>query len=359
MPVPSEVIWSRDPHTEAKHLVLSGYYDAWYPIMLSKWPRLTVFDGYAGPGEYSAGEEGSPIVALRRLVDRPELVALGKPVRFIFVEERGDRLDHLRSLIAAKFPRLPGNIRVDLVRGSCETVWDTALTSAGAWGQPIFANLDPFGPGVPYPLIERLGRNRASEVLVTFMSDWLRRFATLAELDDGDIQFGNGEWRQVADLGDPESKELYLVTEYLHTLARAGLGLTARFRLSDEGGRSFYLIYGTGHPRGLEKMKESMWKIDPVRGIRFRDPSDPEQGVLDLGQSQPDLSPLKRQLRKLLAGNQPNGLTLEELRQYALRQTAFRPPHATRAVRQMIAAGDLRRDPVAGQLSGSVRLGLA
>jgi three-Cys-motif partner protein len=74
MAIQKKVIWERDPHAEAKHSVLAGYYDAWYPIMLSTWPRLTVFDGYAGPGEYTKNEVGSPIIAMRRLLERRDLV---------------------------------------------------------------------------------------------------------------------------------------------------------------------------------------------------------------------------------------------------------------------------------------------
>lgn len=359
MAVPESTLWDRDPHTEAKHRVLAGYFDAWYPIMLNHWPRLTVFEGYAGPGEHTKGEEGSPIIALRRLLDRPELTGLGKPVRFVFVEEREDRIDHLRRLVAAKFPDRPRHIQVDCVHGSCEQSWQAALTGAHAWGQPIFANLDPFGAGVPAELVVALGKNKGSEVMVTFMSDWLRRFAKLEHLDDGDRQFGTRRWRQVSTLESPEEKELFLVNEYRETLARAGLGLSARFRLSDEGGRSFFLTYGTSHPKGLEKMKDSMWKTDPVRGIQFRDPRDPEQGVLELGTPNPDLTPLVRHLRRRIEAANHAPVTLEELQKFTLLETAFRPPHATQVVRQMLAAGQLDRRPQSGQLSKPVKLLLA
>lgn len=356
MAIPKETVWERDPHTEAKHRVLGRYYDAFFPIMLATFPRLTVFDGYAGPGEYSKGEEGSPLIALRKLLDRHELVTTRRPVRFIFVEEREDRLAYLQNLVSSRF-RSPGHIRVDYHQGSCEDVWEAALTSARAWGQPIFANLDPFGAGVPYRLVERLGANRGSEVLVTFMSDWLRRFATLEHLDDGDRQFGSREWRKVAGLASPLEKELFLVEEYRRTLARAGLDLCAPFRLADEGGRAFYLIYATAHMRGLERMKEAMWKTDPVRGIEFRDPQDPAQGVLDLGVPDPDLDPLCRRLLDRLGDGQP--ATVEELRQFALAKTAYRDTHVPPALRRMIEARTLRRDPERGQLSRLVRVRLA
>lgn len=249
--------------------MLSKYFDAWYPIMLRTFPRVSVFEGYAGPGVYSNGEDGSPVIALSNLVQRPELLNGGKAVRFVFGEDREDRFEKLREVIGQKFPQLPRNITVDYHLGTCEDTWLTALDQANAWGMPIFANLDPFGPGVPYGLVQRLGRNPSSEVLVTLMSDWFRRFARLEELDAGDVQFGSRAWRGVGDLNDPVEKELFLVEEYRHTLTRAGFDLTTPFRLTDEGGHSFYLVFGTSHRRGLERMKDSMWKTDPVGAFSF------------------------------------------------------------------------------------------
>jgi three-Cys-motif partner protein len=208
MAVPESTVWDRDPHTEAKHRVLRGYFDAWYPIMLSRFPRLTVFDGYAGPGVYSKGEEGSPVIAARALLERPELLDEATGVRFVFVEDRRDRLDKLQTVMGEKFPVLPSGASITYHHGSCETTWETALDQANAWSMPIFANLDPFGPGVPYDLVKALGKNKSSEVLVTFMSDWLRRFSSLGDIDAGDMQFGSTAWRKVGGLATPEEKEL-------------------------------------------------------------------------------------------------------------------------------------------------------
>ncbi len=357
MAVPESTVWDRDPHTEAKHRVLRGYFDAWYPIMLRTFPRLTVFEGYAGPGLYTKGEDGSPVIALRALLERPGLLTEGQTVRYVLIEERDDRLQKLQEVIGETFPKLPSGVTVAYHHGSCEHIWETALDQADAWGMPIFANLDPFGPGVPYTLVQHLGGNRSSEVLVTFPSDWLRRFWSLEELNDGDVQFALTDWRSVGELDDPEEKELFLVEEYRTTLDRAGLGLSAPFRLSDEGGHSFYLIFGTSHPRGLERMKDSMWRTDPVTGIQFRDPRDPDQGVLDFGKPEPDVSPLIRMLANELRQH-PDGQAVDELKNFALLNTGFRPPHVSKALQLMIERGALARDPAQGRLTRTVRVTL-
>ena len=56
----------------------------------------------------------------------------------------------------------------------------------------------------------------------------------------------------------------------------------------------YYLFYGTGHSKGLEKMKEAMWKVDPSGRFRFSDATDPDQ--LALFGNDPDLPALERLL---------------------------------------------------------------
>ena len=62
--VPKDTIWPIEPHTAAKHQILRKYLDAWLPILGTYNNRMLYIDGFAGPGEYTGGEPGSPIIAL-------------------------------------------------------------------------------------------------------------------------------------------------------------------------------------------------------------------------------------------------------------------------------------------------------
>jgi three-Cys-motif partner protein len=91
---PRATIWSAEPHTFAKHRVLRRYLDAWIPIMGQSYSgrgRVIVIDGFAGPGEYVGGEEGSLIIALRSLLDHAARDKLRGQFVFIFVEEDQER----------------------------------------------------------------------------------------------------------------------------------------------------------------------------------------------------------------------------------------------------------------------------
>ena len=83
-------LWKLEPHTRGKHLVLKRYLEAWFPIMGSWNGRILFIDGFAGPGEYEAGEEGSPIIAIRSLLEHRARKMIAAEVQFILIEKEKD-----------------------------------------------------------------------------------------------------------------------------------------------------------------------------------------------------------------------------------------------------------------------------
>jgi three-Cys-motif partner protein len=80
-----ETIWSLQPHTGAKHFIFRRHLEAWFP-KLSWTGHVQVIDGFAGPGEYTGGEPGSPLIALN--VARTHRSDLSNcQIDFVFVEE--------------------------------------------------------------------------------------------------------------------------------------------------------------------------------------------------------------------------------------------------------------------------------
>ena len=69
MPVKGEVPWACQAHTAAKHDIYRRYLARWFPILLAganAYPSVTYAEGFAGPGIYSGGEPGSPVIATAR-----------------------------------------------------------------------------------------------------------------------------------------------------------------------------------------------------------------------------------------------------------------------------------------------------
>ncbi len=328
------VPWDQDEHTRAKHDLLRHYLDAAYPIFLQShwWKSFTYAEGFAGPGIYTNGNPGSPIIAMRCYLSRADLVDTRKPVRFLFndAEDRCVRL--LKERIAAEFPDEPPPwVTVRQYGGLAADQMLPMLKENGAWGNPMFVVLDSFGSvAVPLDIIRRIARNPGGEVLVTLSSQWFARFATSLP-DDADQYFADTQWRQVATLPSNE-KRAYIVEQYRRSLRSAGFSYILAFDLIDEVGNELHLVFGTSHPTGLEKMKEAMWLVDPISGGGYRDPRDPDQEMLAI-ELEPDLTPLRRELLQKLQSD--GEMDVESLQSYALLETIFKRSQVIKALRKL------------------------
>jgi three-Cys-motif partner protein len=157
-------LWQLEPHTHGKHLVLRKYLEAWLPIMSSWSGRILFVDGFAGPGEYEGGEEGSPIIAVNALTAYSSLTPLAAEVVFIFIEKEPDRADHLRGMLARL--TLPSRTTVEVVTGAFDDTLTSVLNDVDAQSShlaPCFVMVDPFGvAGTPMTVLRRiLGKRRA------------------------------------------------------------------------------------------------------------------------------------------------------------------------------------------------------
>jgi three-Cys-motif partner protein len=108
-------LWDIPEHTRAKHQLLDRYLGGRYPI-LSKWSRRVLYiDGFAGRGRYNDGSEGSPLVALRRLLDHRHLPAMqNTEFVFMFIEHDKSNAESLQAEIdglKARYSPWPPNIR--------------------------------------------------------------------------------------------------------------------------------------------------------------------------------------------------------------------------------------------------------
>ena len=75
MAAPTTTIWDLESHSRAKHEILKRYLQAWVPILgQSSYSELLYIDGFAGPGRYSKGEDGSPIIALRAALEQKDRI---------------------------------------------------------------------------------------------------------------------------------------------------------------------------------------------------------------------------------------------------------------------------------------------
>jgi three-Cys-motif partner protein len=123
------ITWPLEPHTEAKHAILKSYLGAWFPILATTPRRLLYVDGFAGPGEYQGGEDGSPIVALKVARDHvlgQKLGRSGMELVFLFIEKEKARFENLEQKLARL--ELPGNFKVEAINDSFENCGTESAT---------------------------------------------------------------------------------------------------------------------------------------------------------------------------------------------------------------------------------------
>lgn len=345
MPVKGEVPWACQAHTAAKHDIYRRYLARWFPILLAganAYPSVTYAEGFAGPGIYSGGEPGSPVIAMQALVQ--EVPANKGIARFVFIDDDQRCVDFLPRTLTAAFPARPRSLAampVEVVLGTCADRLEAALDLLGAWGQPIFANLDSWGNApVPYQLLQRLASNEATEVIITLLPQHFVRFVSDLGAAGDEVFGGDPTWRTVADLA-PDAKSRHILTSYRKVLQAAGFPYLLDFELLPRNGQPLYLVFGTKHPLGVKKMKDSLWEVDRASGVGFRDPRDEQaEALFDL--DEPQLAPLARLIeQKLQDGRQ---LRVEELRQFALFETVYRPEHVIAALRPLVDRGTLHVD---------------
>lgn len=342
MATPKETIWELDPHTAAKHEILRRYLAAWFPILGTYHGRIVYIDGFAGPGRYSKGEPGSPLIALDVAANQRRATA-GELV-FWFIEERDDRLEHLKQELAKL--TLPSRFKVTADSGRFHEKCGSVLASIEGDGKqlaPTFAFIDPFGfSGIPFDLIARLLRQERCEAFITFMVDAINRFLEHPEDKvvqhivaafggDDAIRIAKGSGDRIAQLRGLYQAKLTAAAKYVRY-----------FEMRDRNDRpQYYLFFATNNALGHLKMKEAMWKVDPYGEFRFSDATNPDQMVLF--ESDPT-EVLASTIRNRFRGK--GSVTGSEVRAFVEDDTPYLKKHMTAALKREEQNGHLAVDPL-------------
>lgn len=331
-------IWPLEPHTKAKHDLLQSYLGGWFPILGTYSGRIVFIDGFAGPGIYRDGEPGSPIVALRTLLDHGHLQRLTNcEFLFVFCDNDMRRIASLRERLDAlksSYHPFPANVLTEVVpQAFSETARDILASLSDGQARrnlaPTFAFVDPFGfSGVPLDVLRDLLLFNKCELFMNLMIDHINRFATYPKISDHmDALFGTRDYMAVAEIGAGRR------IQFLHDLYRKRLSEVCGFpyvqsfaMVGQNGHLSYYLMHGTRHIKGVALMKDAMWKVDPGGGCRF---SDRLANREVLFQDQPDFRPLRDSLQATFAGRT---VDIAELEHWVIVQTPYRGAHLRRPV---------------------------
>ncbi|MDT9719112.1 three-Cys-motif partner protein TcmP [Paenibacillus sp. ClWae2A] len=332
MSQPKTTLWELEPHTEAKHIILRNYLRAWFPIMGQYNSRILFLDGYAGPGQYDNGEDGSPIIAIKEAIqylETSEKRTSNKPaiqeIVMIFIEEDTDRAIHLEEKIDSM--EIHKKIKPQVINLNFE---DTAtdilkeLEKSKAQLAPAFLFVDPFGYNLSFELIQKLMDNPKCEVFINFMYEFINRFikrngqeAVMTKL------FGNEDWKELDLDCEPEQRRERIHGLYQEQLVNNAAQYVRSFEMKGKRkSTKYFLFYGTNHKTGLSKMKDAMWSVDAGGRYTFSDSTNPKQGVLF--NVEPDYAYLKVLICEKFSGMT---VSVDEIEDFVLCSTPFKTTH--------------------------------
>ena len=324
-----DTIWEAEPHTLVKHKILTSYLQAWAPIMsrfLQKvgttGQRLLFVDGFAGPGIYANGHDGSPVLSINAILDHT--VALPVPLRFVFIEEDQDRYDILKKSIDGLNEEIDKSDSIDKVsvqQGDCESILNPWLDKYDEKGKdlgPAFFFLDQFGySDVSMDLIKRILKHQFCEVFTYLNWSNLSRFIS-DETKSATITqtFGGNEWQEVLQIKHTK-RASFMLNLYRNALRKkAEARYVWHFGMGDRNDKLIYwLFFCTNSLRGLQEMKKAMFRVDSSGGFRFSDKDNPTQ--LHLFGEYSDRS-LADDLTKTLKGKT---LSIAEIEEFVLTET--------------------------------------
>lgn len=249
----------------------------------------------------------------------------------IFIEADEDRYRHLEQVLTQL--ALPNRIKYRVLKGSFTTQLPEALDLVAQQRQrrePLFAFVDPFGMShTPLDTIKEILKSDGSEVLINFMFEEINRFLAIDDLAaNHDALFGTTKWRDLIGITSPPERR-----NRIHDLYRDQLSQLAKYVRSFEmfnrrNRTDYFLFFATNSLKGLEKMKDAMWKVDSTGFYQFSDKVH-LAGQLSFFSDNPQYDLLEKMIVEDFGGKTVEIGTLEE---WVVAQSPFRRAHLKRPV---------------------------
>ncbi len=329
------VVWKAEPHTLAKIALLDAYLKAWLSILGLTRPgqQLLYIDGFAGPGEYSGGETGSPIQATRAaksVLNTYYKEWKAGDVHCAFIESDPARAEHLKGLLARERQHLRVHTHtyaMKFVDGIQQVRKD--IPKPFLQNDPLFAFIDPFGAtGVPFSVIQEIMANPCSEILLNLDADGIDRiFATGSAANEANLDqiFGCDCWRAALVGHLPQGQRYRRILQLYDCRLRTIPGVKYVYAFEMRGRAdtlNYYLVFASSNKRGLEKMKEAMSTVDQTGEYGFSD-ANVDQPCIFKPEREDQVQDYARQLYNAYKGRL---VTFDHLVDYTLNYTPFLNP---------------------------------
>ena len=313
--------------------MLRAYLVAWFQILgrTRRGEDLLYVDGFAGPGEYLNYPTGSPLAAMTAAKQAIELTGtswIAGRIHCAFIEADTDRFKHLQHRVDT-FEKIARVLTHEYCRTFTDGLVELRRDVPRPFNaqHPLFVFIDPFGAtGVPFSVVRDLLASPCSEVLINLDADGIARIFHAGEHAAHethlDTIFDGDEWKTLLDPTDVSGvlyrKVLELYKTKLREIKQVKYVFSFEMRTSRHG-LNYYLVFGSQHYLGLEKMKEAMKKIDQAGDYCFSDADVIQTSLFRFDKPELHSTGLYNAFRGKKVG-------YAELRDFALNESPFTNP---------------------------------
>jgi len=288
----------KKPWSKYKDLILDYYLEPYLHKVKTLGKPILIVDCFAGPGKFGDGLLGSPLIISERL--RP-LYERGANVLGLYIEKDAELYNQLEA--NTRDSRVPVETRSGDFRDQVDEIVDLARHNT------VFIYVDPIKPSDLFfddlgSVYARLKGGSSVETLINFMSAGFLRAVTGVQhliAPDGVVQTdheivlrwndvaGGEYWHEIAFTPSLSAggRTDMLAQGYATELKRwFDFVIPFPIRAKYEQVPKYHMVFGSGHPDGIELMNTAMVKArrelvtsEFVVGRLF--PDEPEREVID------------------------------------------------------------------------------
>ncbi|KKK68702.1 hypothetical protein LCGC14_2941410, partial [marine sediment metagenome] len=320
--------------------IFERYLEKWLPVFIQAphWKTVNICDFFAGPGEDSVGQLGSPLRFLHVIHKYKKAInEQGLQVNLLLNEYEGPKFTILEGVVAEHLQRLPElqeHLKVECTNRDFKELFSEKRPTLAGTPNLIFLDQNGVKQTTETVFLDLVGLPQ-TDFLFFISSSSFRRFAEHPSFKE---HFPDLD---PARIRDARYEDIHrVVLDYYEAKLPPG-NSTRLYPFSIKKGANIYgLVFGTGHFRGAEKFLEIAWNKNRLNGeanFDIDDDAAKAQKVLFPQYERPTkLQRFKRELKEfILEGHQ---ITNKDVYIYAL-EHGHLPSHAGEVVKRLKKEG--------------------
>jgi three-Cys-motif partner protein len=274
-------------HTQAKLDLYKGYLEHYLRALsyADFCKRINIFDIYCGAGVYDDGKKGSPLLAIDCINNvNTEIVNKGKPLKQIHLSVNDYDAQKIENVKCNADTQNIGNCNIEYYNKDANEMLDMVARRVSSYTIE-YRNLvfiDPYGySNINKDKFISLLHNKYTEIILFLPVMQMYRFTKIAFIDEERPHYENLRQFIISFFKDYSSIRTNTIFDYINSIKEAlsinNTYFTCSHYIEREKGRYYALFFISSSIYGLEKMLETKWKLDPIKGKGYNQQKDTSQ----------------------------------------------------------------------------------